>query len=98
MANAIPVDTFFLTGTNPSLFSEARLILLCGQQQPLVFVGLLIECLLCWIPFSPPGTLSQWDYFLHLADETERLGAMSLGEDLWQEIWGHRFPGARFVL
>lgn len=39
VASAIPVDTFFLTGTNPDLFSKARLILLCGQQQSLVFVG-----------------------------------------------------------
>lgn len=87
MANTVLVDTSFLTETNSGLFSEARLIRLCGQQHPLVFVGLVIERLLCWVLYGPPGTLSQWDYFLHLADkETERLGTMSSGEARWQEV------------
>lgn len=69
---------------------------LCGQQQPLVFVGLVIECLLCRILYGPPGTLSQWDYFLHLADkETERLETMSSGEDRWQEVLVPGDLGAR---
>lgn len=72
VANTIAVDTSVLTGTNLGFFSQARLILLHGQQQPLVFVRLVIECLLFSILYSSPGTLSHWDYFLHLADkETE---------------------------
>lgn len=89
VANTIPVDTSFLTGTKPGP------LVFRGHTRPAVPVaaalcicGPVIECLRVLDLYGSPGNLSQWDYFLHLADkETERLGTMSSGED-----HRHEFP------